>query len=130
MGLNVLRLSYLHQTLALDLLPMKIAVSGKGGSGKTSISGTLARLIARAGREVVAIDADVNPNLALTLGLWQERFDELPAMPHGLLQHLTVNGETRLKLAKPFDEVISEYSVECPDQVRLLLMGQPLAGTG
>jgi CO dehydrogenase maturation factor len=130
MGLNVLRLSYLNQTLALNLLPMKIAVSGKGGSGKTSIAGTLARLVARAGRDVVAIDADVNPNLALTLGLHQERFDELPAMPHRLLQHLTVNGETTLKLIKPFDEVVSEHGVDCPDQVRLLLMGQPLAGTG
>jgi CO dehydrogenase maturation factor len=109
---------------------MKIAVSGKGGSGKTSISGTLARLMARAGRRVVAIDGDLNPNLALTLGLRQERFDELPAVPHGLLEHLRVNGETTLKLSKTFDEVVSEHGIECPDNVRLLLMGQPLAGTG
>lgn len=109
---------------------MKIAVSGKGGSGKTSLSGTLARLMARSGRNVVAIDGDLNPNLALTLGLRQERFDELPAVPHGLLQHLMVNGETTLKLGKSFDEVVSLHGIQCPDDVRLLLMGQPLAGTG
>jgi CO dehydrogenase maturation factor len=109
---------------------MKIAVSGKGGSGKTSLSGTLARLMGRAGRNVVAIDGDLNPNLALTLGLRQDRFDDLPAVPHGLLKHLMVNGETTLKLSKSFDEVVSLHGIECPDHVRLLLMGQPHAGTG
>nr|MBA2599631.1 AAA family ATPase [Actinomycetota bacterium] len=48
---------------------MKVAVSGKGGSGKTAISGTLARLVGRSGMQVLAIDADTNPNLALTLGM-------------------------------------------------------------
>ena len=37
---------------------MKIAVAGKGGAGKTTISGTLARALARAGHDVMAIDAD------------------------------------------------------------------------
>ncbi len=48
---------------------MKLVVAGKGGSGKTSISGTMARLLARDGHRVLAIDADSNPNLALTLGI-------------------------------------------------------------
>ncbi|MEO5790504.1 MAG: AAA family ATPase, partial [Gaiellaceae bacterium] len=43
---------------------MKLAVAGKGGSGKTSISGTMARLLARDGRKVLAIDGDSSPNLA------------------------------------------------------------------
>lgn len=79
---------------------------------------------------MVAIDGDLNPNLALTLGLRHDRFDDLPAIPHGLLEHVSVNGQTTLRLTKSFDEVVSLHGIECPDQVRLLLMGQPLAGTG
>jgi len=49
-------------------LAMNVAVVGKGGCGKTSISGTMARVLARRGHRVLAIDGDPNPNLALTLG--------------------------------------------------------------
>ena len=48
---------------------MKIAVSGKGGVGKTLLSGTLASYYAKKGFKVMAIDADPSPNLALTLGI-------------------------------------------------------------
>src|SRR5438128_12023551 len=40
---------------------MKIAVAGKGGAGKTTLAGTLARVLGRRGQAVVAIDADTNP---------------------------------------------------------------------
>ena len=48
---------------------MKIAVAGKGGVGKTVISGTLARLLARDGYNVLAVDADPNINTASSLGI-------------------------------------------------------------
>ncbi|MFP5299532.1 MAG: AAA family ATPase, partial [Actinomycetota bacterium] len=64
---------------------MKICVSGKGGSGKTTISGTLARLAAETGRRVIAIDADTNPNLALTLGVDGAVMDGIEPLPHGLM---------------------------------------------
>ena len=48
---------------------MKIAVSGKGGVGKTVIAGVLAEFFVHAGFRVLAIDADSAPNLALTLGI-------------------------------------------------------------
>ncbi len=48
---------------------MKIAVSGKGGVGKTTLSAALAKLMADEGRSVIAIDADPAANLASALGL-------------------------------------------------------------
>ena len=110
---------------------MKISVAGKGGSGKTTISGTMARLIARSGLSVLAIDADSNPNLALTLGLDGGSFDLVRPLPHGLMEHRKVNGEVQLTLSRPVDEVTQEYGVECPDGVRLMVVGAPAgAGTG
>ena len=47
---------------------MKIAISGKGGVGKTTLSSGLARLLASQGRHVIAIDADPDANLATALG--------------------------------------------------------------
>lgn len=47
---------------------MKIAIGGKGGVGKTTIAAALARLFAKAGYEVLAIDADPDANLASALG--------------------------------------------------------------
>ena len=106
-------------------------MSGKGGSGKTTISGTLARLAGRAGRAIIAIDADTNPNLALTLGLPREAFDAAVPLPHGLLEHKRVNGDTQLRLSRPLDEVTAEYTCHAPDNVHLLMVGQVRgAGTG
>lgn len=48
---------------------MKIAVSGKGGVGKTTFVATLARVFAENGKKVIAIDADPVANLAATLGM-------------------------------------------------------------
>lgn len=47
---------------------MKIAVTGKGGAGKTTVSAMLAKTLAARGRQVIAIDADPNSNLAACLG--------------------------------------------------------------
>ncbi len=48
---------------------MKIAVSGKGGVGKTTLTATLAKLFADEGSKVIAIDADPDTNLAAALGI-------------------------------------------------------------
>ena len=47
---------------------MKIAVTGKGGVGKTTISAVLARLYAEEGKKVFAVDVDSDANLGLALG--------------------------------------------------------------
>jgi len=106
---------------------MKLVVAGKGGSGKTSISGTMARLLGRSGHRVLAIDGDSNPNLALTLGIPGERMDLLPTLSRDLLER-SVEG-TRLKTT--LEEVCATHSVPGPDNVSLLVMAHPRhAGTG
>ncbi len=52
---------------------MKVAVSGKGGVGKTLIAGGLASGFVERGLKTMAIDADSSPNLGLTLGLSAEQ---------------------------------------------------------
>jgi CO dehydrogenase maturation factor len=108
---------------------MKLAVAGKGGSGKTSISGTMARLLGRSGLRVLAIDGDSNPNLALTLGIPAERMNEVPTLPRNLLRR-TGDG---VELTKSFEEVRSSHSLAGPDGTTLLVMAHPQpeeAGTG
>lgn len=56
---------------------MKIALAGKGGVGKTTISASLARLLGEKGERVFAIDADPNANLALSLGLSREQAEKI-----------------------------------------------------
>lgn len=98
---------------------MRVAVAGKGGVGKTTLSATLCRLVARTGTEVVAIDADSNPNLAAALGSVLE--NEPGFLPHGLVSRRP-DGPA---LTEPVDDVLDRFAVPCPDGVRLLRMGQP-----
>ena len=56
---------------------MKIAVTGKGGVGKTTFAATLARLYAEEGRHVLAADVDPDANLGLALGFSEEELDSI-----------------------------------------------------
>ena len=108
---------------------MKIAIGGKGGSGKTTIAGTLARVFAASGQRVVALDDDSNPNLALTVGVPAGRAAVLPAFPRDYLEERTdAQGETRLELKIPTEDFIDRFGVPAADNLTLLVMGQPSHG--
>lgn len=56
---------------------MKVAISGKGGAGKTTLAGVMARILADRGKKVLAIDADPDANLASALGFPKELVDKV-----------------------------------------------------
>ncbi len=66
-------------------LGLKLGVVGKGGVGKTTVSGMLARSYSERGRRVVAIDTDSNPNLGLSLGLSLSDTEAVPVLPRAVL---------------------------------------------
>lgn len=100
---------------------MRLAIAGKGGAGKTTISATLARLAARSGRPSVAIDGDANPNLAAALGLSAQVAAQVTALPASLVSR-RIGGAG---LVEPIEDVLDRYAVTAPDGVRLLAMGSP-----
>lgn len=109
---------------------MRIAISGKGGAGKTTISATLARLLAREGYHVTAIDGDPNPNLGVALGLSEEQRAQLQRVPASvLLESEDTEGNYQVELTRPFEQIEHEYAVSGPDGVTVLLMAG-LKGSG
>jgi len=105
---------------------MKIAIGGKGGSGKTTVAGTLARVLAERGQQVVALDDDSNPNLAVTLGLPNSQAASLPAIPRDWLEERPDGeGGTRLELKVPAEDFIERFGQPVQPNLTLLVMGQP-----
>ncbi|MCW7076289.1 MAG: AAA family ATPase [Candidatus Syntrophoarchaeum sp.] len=108
---------------------MKIAITGKGGVGKTTLAGTLARLLAQEGRDVVAIDADPDMNLASALGMREN------PTPISTLENLIAEraGEPGgiFKINPKVNDILDRYGVENKDGVKLLTMGTiELGGSG
>ncbi|MEA2195045.1 MAG: dehydrogenase maturation factor, partial [Solirubrobacteraceae bacterium] len=100
---------------------MKVAIAGKGGAGKTTISGTLARQLARQGYEVLALDNDLNPNLPLTVGIAAERMADLPTMSSDIVR--VVDG--RYELTQSLDEIRAAHAMDGPDGVTVLVAHEP-----
>src|SRR5215467_6830911 len=95
---------------------MRIAVAGKGGSGKTTTAATLARLFARQGYRVTAIDDDPNPNLSTAIGLTHEQRAALGRVPRekNLEEVKDDRGDATLRLIRPFREVLQQYGARGP----------------
>lgn len=104
---------------------MKIAIAGKGGTGKTTVAGTMVREFARLGRHVTAIDADPNPTLAMTIGIDASLAEEASALPTGLLQPVTAaDGSTSFQLRMGVEEILSRVALDGPDDIRLVIAGR------
>lgn len=99
-----------------------IGVAGKGGSGKSVVSGTLARVLARRGHQVLAIDSDPMPGLAHSLGVAEPDVPRLMAAAEK-----PEKGPWRLKTGVGPMTVVRRYTTPAPDGVRMLQLGK--AGT-
>ena len=112
---------------------MKLAVTGKGGVGKTTVVAGLARVLAERGQKVLAIDADPASNLATALGfskgqrlipiaemkeLIEERTEAKPGSMGGFF-----------KLNPRVDDLPDKYTLE-NDGIRLMVMGTVQKGGG
>jgi CO dehydrogenase maturation factor len=115
---------------------MKLAISGKGGVGKTTVSALLAQAFADAGRDVLAVDADPSPCLAGALGLpidLQEQLSPISDMDALIEERTgakpgTVGGFFTLN--PRVDDIPDRFSVKYRG-VRLLEMGSvDLGGAG
>ena len=113
---------------------MKIAISGKGGVGKTLLAALLARTFTESGYSVIAIDADPDANLATTLGFPDaDKVTPISEMKE-LIEERT---ETKAGQAGPYfkinprvDDIPEKYSLK-NDGIRLLVMGPvKRGGTG
>src|SRR6516164_899104 len=100
---------------------MKIAIAGKGGSGKTTIAGILTRILSERGHKVWAIDADSNPNLGVTIGLPLQKVQELKPISSKILKEIIDDkGERAFQLGMPPREVVSEFGMPVRENLTLL----------
>lgn len=105
---------------------MKIAITGKGGVGKTTFAATLARMYADEGRAVLAADADPDANLGLALGFTEEELDEI--VPISKMRQLVEERTGADAFNKIFrmnpkvDDIPDTYAKTC-NGVKLLVLG-------
>ncbi len=114
---------------------IKIAITGKGGVGKTTLAGVLSRAFASDGRRVLAVDADPDANLAASLGMTAEKSAQI--LPLSKMKELArertgadeVSG-SHFKLNPRVSDLREKFSINHAG-VDLLLMGTvEQGGTG
>ncbi len=110
---------------------MKLAVSGKGGVGKTTFSSLLARTLSDRGKTVLAIDADPDANLAAALGVADaDKVTPIAEMKELIFERTgaqpgTIGGF--FKLNPKVDDIPDTLSVKL-DNIKLMRLGSVKKG--
>ncbi|MGD0238438.1 MAG: carbon monoxide dehydrogenase accessory protein CooC [Syntrophorhabdales bacterium] len=114
---------------------MKVAISGKGGVGKTTLAGVMSRILADQGYKVLSIDADPDSNLASAIGIEPDQLKDVKplAQMKEFIEERT--GSKRgaygsfFKMNPKVDDIPEKFSVS-KDGVRLLVLGTIPQGGG
>ncbi len=114
---------------------MKIAISGKGGVGKTTLAGCLAKALSDRGYKVLAIDADPDSNFASALGVPKDKLSNVTPIAEmtKLVEERTGAKKGTFggffKLNPKVDDIPSKFCVE-HNGVKLLILGTVPQGGG
>ena len=112
---------------------MKVAITGKGGVGKTTLSSALARAFSEDGRTVIVVDADPDANLAQSLGIPEEEIKKIT--PIACMDELVEERTGAKPGAAGSMFKLNPYVDDLPEKcsyphkgIKLLVMGRSKAG--
>ena len=115
---------------------MKVAVTGKGGVGKTTFAAILSRLYAEEGRSILAVDVDPDANLGLALGFTEDELAQIIPISsqRKLVEERTGVSEQNMgmffKLNPKVDDIPDRFA-KLKNGVKLLVLGTvETAGSG
>ncbi|MFQ5707591.1 MAG: AAA family ATPase [bacterium] len=95
---------------------MRIAIAGKGGVGKTTLTALLALGLFEKGYQTLAVDSDANPNLGLSLGVSPEEASAIKTL-------LELNEDSSLHSFRKGKD-LREFSYKTPAGVSLTVLGR------
>jgi CO dehydrogenase maturation factor len=116
---------------------VKIAITGKGGVGKTTLAAVLARMYAAEGHKVIAVDVDPDANLGLALGFSMDEVNNITPISElsDIINERTGADEVNRGRGEYFimnpkvDDLVEKYSLE-KNGVNFLVMGTVKVGGG
>lgn len=123
-----------NDTFSLGL-KVKIAISGKGGVGKTTLAGVMSRLLADQGCKVLSIDADPDSNLGSAIGIGPEELEQIRplAQMKEFIEERTGAKKgaygSFFKLNPRVDDIPDQFSIS-KDGLRLVVLGTIPQGGG
>jgi CO dehydrogenase maturation factor len=114
---------------------MKVAISGKGGVGKTTLAGVMARILGNKGHKVLAIDADPDSNLASAIGIEMKKLQTIQPLAQ-MKEFIEERTDSRkgtygsfFKLNPRVDDIPERFALE-KDNIKLVILGNIQQGGG